>query len=78
MPAEPLDSADYDAILELERSPGYALVVERFRQELERKRTELELVSSGSFERGQIAAIRMVLTIPSILKGEAKLKAGMR
>ena len=70
---EPLDSADHDAILELERSPGYALFQERVNAELQRRCAELELtatIDSTQFCRGTIYALRTVMQIPTILKGE--------
>jgi hypothetical protein len=72
---EALDSADRDAILELERSTGYALVKLRVQQEIIRRSAELELptnIESTQYIRGVIYALRTVLQIPSILKGEIK------
>ena len=64
--SEPLDSADLDAISELERSPGYFLVAERIRGELQRRRDELEHSDcewqAMNMVRGQIKALREVLT----------------
>jgi len=72
---EPLDSGDHDAILDMERSPGYALFVERINAELQRRQAELELtatIDSTQFCRGTIYALRTVMQIPTILKGEIK------
>jgi len=72
---EPLDNGDRDAILELERSTGYALVKMRIQQEIIRRSAELELpanIESTQYTRGVIYALRTVLQIPSILKGEIK------
>jgi len=72
---EPLDSGDVDALLELERSRGYQLVCDRILQQLDchRGRLEAELLPAPTqYERGYIAALRMVLTVPKILKGEIK------
>lgn len=69
---ESLDSADLDAILELERSPGYALVVKRITTEIERKRTDLENGGNAIRLCGEIAALRVVLSIPGSLKHEAR------
>jgi hypothetical protein len=79
MDCEPYDSGDLDAILELERSPGYALVAKRIGEELQRRRDELE---HSEFDwqamiaaRGQIKALKIALAIPDILKVE--IKAGL-
>lgn len=69
------DSADLDALLELERHPGYALVVERLKEELERQRVECEQPSSTwstHVAQGQVRALRVALAVPEILKGEIK------
>ena len=66
---EPWDSGHLDAINELKESPGYALVVERIQETLEQLRNDLEKGASDS-TRGQCKALRMVLTIPEILKSE--------
>jgi hypothetical protein len=68
------DSADLDAILELERSPGYALVVKRLNGELERRRMHLESDPGDGFLRaqGQVGGLRTALAIPDILKAEIK------
>lgn len=70
---EPLDSGDIDAISEMERSRGYELVADRIRQELERKRSELEKpldLEGTATRRGAISALRTVLSIPGILRAE--------
>lgn len=70
---EPIDSADLDAILEMERSPGWGLVRDRISYELERRRGELEHPERPPDGlRGEIKALRTVLQIPDILKGEIK------
>jgi len=71
----PYTTADLDAVVELQRSPGYALVVERINQELERRRHELEQpigIEGTSLARGQVQALRTVLSIPQILQQEMK------
>jgi hypothetical protein len=67
------DSADLDALLELQHSPGYKLLLIRIDEELERLRDELE-TASGSAEglRGQCKALRTVLAMVEILKAEVK------
>lgn len=67
------DAGDLDALEELERSRGWALVKERIKSELDRAGRELE----GDFgpektnkQRGYIAALRMVLSLPGIRKAE--------
>jgi hypothetical protein len=75
MQSEPLDSGDLDALIDLERSRGYALVRERILAELERYRTGLEADSDIGWTsrlRGKIEALRTVLEIPEILKAEIK------
>jgi len=75
MAARQYDSGDLDAILELEGSPGYRLVVERINAELDRQRAEIERPSDWGVTnmfRGQVKALRTVLAIPGILKGEIK------
>ncbi|MBZ5578240.1 MAG: hypothetical protein LAP40_16885 [Acidobacteriia bacterium] len=70
---EELDSADLDAVKDLERSPGYALVRERVTAEIERLGRELEgdLDAEKTAKlRGQLRAYRTLLTIPGILKSE--------
>ena len=71
------DSAELDAIKELKASPGYALVVERINEELERKRSAFETLppsmpDSFRHTKGYVQALRMVLTIPEILANELK------
>ena len=76
MPPVDQDSANserLDWILELQRSPGYGLLVERIETELERLRIELERnqgADTTSHLRGQIYALRTVLRIREILQGE--------
>lgn len=73
IPDEAVDSADLDAVLELQRSPGYALVVQRLGETLERKRLELERDGEDvQLLRGEISALRVALAIPDILKDEIK------
>lgn len=71
---EPWNSADLDAMLELESSRGYALLVERINAEMERNRLYLEADPGDGFLRaqGQVKALRTVLAIPGILKAEIK------
>jgi hypothetical protein len=74
MSAPDYDSADLDAILELERSPGYALVSQRMSEELDRRRSHLETDPGDGFLRaqGQVSGLRTALAIPGILKAEIK------
>jgi hypothetical protein len=72
MQSEPFDSADLDAMLEFDRSRGWGLVQIRIREELERKRAALENGGDPERVRGEIASLRVVLTIPGILREEIK------
>ena len=75
MNAEPPDSAELDALAELERSPGWDLVKARVEWMLEKFRAALELpadVEKTAGLRGKIDACRQVLSVPSVLKGEIK------
>jgi hypothetical protein len=68
---EPVNSEKRDAILELERSKGWGLVQERIAEELERQRKALEDPDCEIRPaQGSIKALRMVLSIPGILKEE--------
>lgn len=67
------DTHEIDALIELERSEGYKLFRERVDDMIVRRCRELE----GELDevktarvRGQIAALRDVLTVPVILKAE--------
>jgi hypothetical protein len=76
---EPYDSAELDALIELERSPGYALIRARYEFMLERKRQELEKPHDEAKTaqiRGEIAMLRDVFWIIENLKQEilAQLK----
>lgn len=74
---EPLDSGDLDALLEMERSLGYRLLIGRIEEEIERKRNTLEQHCDPEITattRGEIAALRMVLTVPENLKAEIAAK----
>jgi hypothetical protein len=69
------DSADLDAILELQRSPGFALFAARVNATLEVERLECEKPSDTwmtHFAQGQVRALRTVLDIPGILRAEIK------
>ncbi len=73
--SESLDSADLDSLQELEQSPGYALFAKRINEQIQRQCAALELPQSEQMTanlRGNIWALRLVLEIPSILKGEVK------
>lgn len=75
---DPANSEKRDWILELLRSKGWALVEERIKEETERQRCELEEPKDmweTATLRGRIKALRMVLTIPTILKEEFKQEA---
>lgn len=67
------DSHEIDALSDLERSEGYKLFCERVDDLIATKCRELEgdldEVKSAKL-RGQIKALRDVLTIPKVLKGE--------
>lgn len=71
---DPLDSADFDALQELERlSRGWELVRSCIQQEIARRGTELESDSDPTATakiRGAIEALRLVLRMPEILKQE--------
>jgi len=73
MQPEPLDSADLDALRELEQSPGYILVMERIFETIKKKRDDLERIDSrGDLLRGELSGLRLALNIPAILKEEIK------
>ncbi len=80
MTDEPLDSADFDALVELEKlSAGWALVKLRIQTEITRRLTELENdgdATATAAIRGGIRALRLVLRIPEILKSECKTNDG--
>jgi hypothetical protein len=66
---------DLDALYELRASSGYRLIEGRLTGELERHRRELERPAderTTAMARGAIAALRMVLSLPSILEDEIK------
>ena len=70
---EALDGADRDAVLEMEKSGGYALVFMRIHQEIVRRQAELEQsadIESTQYIRGCLYGLRVALRIPEILKGE--------
>lgn len=69
------DSGDLDAILELERSRGYALLMGRIVEELDRQRVQCEQPSDSwvtHYAQGQVKALRTVLAVAGILKSEIK------
>jgi hypothetical protein len=72
-PIDGPDSAELDAVKELLASPGWGLVAERIRTEIERRRNalegDLEVVATVK-ARGGLAALRMVLELPGILRQE--------
>lgn len=73
MKPEPPDSAEIDALKELQRSPGYELVMERIEEEMERRRDQLEDLCTQQltdYTRGYLKALRTVLGIPQILIDE--------
>lgn len=70
---EPYDSADLDAIRELRRSRGWALVSERLQDAIEITRNELEMRGAEpQYPRGMIRGLRLALEIPGILADELK------
>lgn len=56
-----------DAILELENSPGYALVVEQLHQALAISRANLEGHGDVPRLRGEIAGLLLALSLPAYL-----------
>jgi hypothetical protein len=73
MKNEPPDSAEIDSLKELQRSPGYSLLVGRINAEMERKRDQLEDLCTQQltdYTRGYLKALRTVLGIPQILIDE--------
>ena len=73
MQPEKYDSSDLDALVDLEQSPGYVLVAQRVVEQLELRRRKLEQecdLPLTAYTRGYIAALRMVLEIPGILRAE--------
>jgi hypothetical protein len=72
MPTEPLDFADLDAMLEFERSTGWNIVQGRIREELGRKRADLEGNGDVPRLRGEIKALLEVLSYPEFLKHEIR------
>ena len=74
----PMDAGDRDALSELEISPGWRLVVDRVSAEAARRSAELEQPAEEArtnFLRGTIAGLRLLPTIPQILKGEIEAQA---
>ena len=75
MERETPDSAELDAIIDLEAHPGYLLVVDRIADEINRSRNALESpkdLEETAQLRGYIKALRMVTGIPQILKEELR------
>jgi hypothetical protein len=72
MQSEPFDSADLDAMLEFDRSRGWGLVQTRIREELTRRRTDLEGSGDVPRLRGEIKALLEVLSYPEFLKHEIR------
>ncbi len=72
MTTEALDSADVDALLELVRSRGYALVAKRIDETLARKRLDLEGTGNVPRLRGEIAGLLVALAIPGYLVQEIR------
>lgn len=64
------DSAELDALSELERHPGYVQVRTRIEEVIELRRDALEKDEVVRFDQGYIAGLRMVLGLPEILRGE--------
>ena len=70
---EPPDSSDLDALREMQRSPGYGLLVGRIESTIDGLHKDLErnsTIENTCWLRGEIAAYRTALTLPDILKGE--------
>jgi hypothetical protein len=70
MQPEAPDSHELDALLDLERSEGWALVRQRMEAELEDLRLQLETPGEHDYKRGRVREARVMLEIPAILKGE--------
>jgi hypothetical protein len=73
--AEILDSGDKDDLEELLLSPGYALVRKRIEGTVADMSNELaadlDLVATAKL-RGKIAGLKLALSVPQILIGEAE------
>jgi len=71
---EPANVEKRDQISELVRSPGWDLIEGRIHHELDRTRKALESTQAGKVLtatlRGQIIGLRLVLSLPEILKTE--------
>lgn len=73
MPDEKPDSAELDAIIELQKHPGWALVAARIAEEIERQRSALEcemVEQQAAVIRGRLNGYRTMLQIPAILREE--------
>lgn len=73
---EKLTSESLDAIHELRHSPGWHLLIGRIIPERDRKCQELERAGTtertSDFNRGFVAALRMVLRLPELIEDDAK------
>lgn len=70
---EPPDSGDMDALEDMVRSPGYAMLRKRIEDTIVTRQRALESdmdENRTNVERGSIRALRLVLTLPAILKTE--------
>ena len=75
MTTETLDSADLDAILELEQHAGYTHKQDTIWHTLEQKRNDRERETDPgklAQRQGEIAGLRLALAVPGILKEEIK------
>jgi hypothetical protein len=71
--SERYDTSDLDAIRELRRSKGWALVSARIFDQIELGRNELETGSiEPGFSRGKVKGLRIGLGVPEILETEIK------
>ena len=77
MKEEAPDSSDLDALKELVRSPGWALVSERMKHQIRLMQSALEAAKDMADVarcQGSLAAMRLVLRLPEILQDEVKSK----
>lgn len=79
MNAEPLDTADADALDELLESAGWKLVQARLELQLKRDRDQIENTHPQDVTeniRGRIRSLKLSLNLPVLLRDE--IKAGLK